>query len=165
VIALVAIAAALSVAVVPRLFGYSTLLVEGGSMGESIPNGGLVFARWVAAEDLELGDVLVIQEETDDSPTRPKIHRIVSLDEEDGNILARTKGDANDTADPNLYVLPDDVLTPAYTVPYLGYLASFALTPLGWLVLVALPAALVCLYTLRAIWSPGQDTAAEHGAT
>ena len=161
VIALIALAAALSAAVVPRLFGYSTLVVHGGSMGESTPNGSLVFARWIAAEDVELGDVLVIQEENDDSPTRPKIHRVVSLDRENGNILASTKGDTNPAPDPKLYILPDRVLTPAQTVPHVGYLIGFATTPLGLMLLVALPGTVLCAVTMRGIWWDAEKPASK----
>jgi signal peptidase I len=151
-VALVVLAGALSVAALPRLLGYGTLVVNGGSMSEAYPNGSLVIARWTAAEDVELGQVIVVQEETDDGPARPKIHRVVSLDEEGGHILAQTKGDANRTPDPKLYILPERVLTPVRSLPHLGFIAGFAATPLGWLVLVFLPASALCLATLRQIW-------------
>ena len=163
VIALVALAAALSAAVVPRLFGYSTLVVHGSSMAESAPNGSLVFARWMAGRDVHLGDVIIVQEESEDSPAHPKIHRVVSLDRENGNILARTKGDANPAADPKLYILPDRVLTPAQAVPHLGYLVGFAMTPLGWMLLVALPMTVIGLFTLRSIWSDEERPVAKPG--
>jgi signal peptidase I len=153
VIFLVALASALAAAVVPRAFGYSTLVVQGGSMGDSIPNGSLVIARRTAAEQVRVGDAIVVQEETDNEPSRPKLHRIVSLDEEGGQTFVTTKGDANQTADPNEYILPDRVLTPALTVPHLGYLAGFAMTPLGWVFLVLLPATVLAAITLRGIWT------------
>lgn len=150
--ALLALAGALSVAALPRLLGYGTLVVNGGSMSEAYPNGSLVIARWTAAEDVELGDVIVVQEETDDGPARPKIHRVVSLDEEGGRVLAQTRGDANRTPDPELYILPERVLTPVRSLPYLGFVVGFTATPLGWLVLVFLPASALCLAILRRIW-------------
>lgn len=160
-VVLIALAGALSVAALPRLFGYGTLVVHGGSMADTYPNGSLVISRWTAAEEVQLGDVIVVQEETDDGPTHPKIHRVVSLDNEGDQILVRTKGDANQTPDPKLYILPDRVLTPAHMLPYLGYLVGFAVTPLGWVFLVALPAALLCVVTLRAIWTGEDELAGE----
>lgn len=148
-VTLVALAAALAAAAVPRLLGYPTLVVSGGSMSEFAPNGSLVIARWTAAEDVEPGDVIVIQEETDSDPAPPKIHRVVSLEVGGGQILVQTKGDSNETVDPNPYVLPDRVLTPAYTLPYVGLVA----TPLGWALVVALPATLLCIVTIRRIWA------------
>jgi signal peptidase len=156
-IALVGLASALAAAVVPRAFGYHTLVVQGGSMGDSIPMGSLVIARWTEDEHVHLDDVILVREETDDGPSRPKLHRVVSLDEEGDQILVRTKGDANQTADPKEYILPDRVLIPALTVPHLGYLAGFAMTPLGWVSLVLLPATVLALLTIRGIWSDDDE--------
>ncbi len=161
VLALLALAVALALAALPRLFGYGTLVVHGGSMSETAPNGSLVIARWIAAEDVELGDVILVQEETASGPARPKLHRVVSLERERGQVLVQTKGDLNETIDPKVYILPDRVLTPAYTLPYLGYLVRFVVTPLGWVILVALPATVVALLVLRGIWAPARETAGE----
>ena len=176
VAALTALAAALAIAVVPRLFGYQTLVVQGASMGDSIPIGSVVFARWTAAEDLNVGDVILIRyaetnhgpapqhiEESHHGPATPHIHRVISLEEEGGQILAGTKGDANETADPNLHILPDRIPIAAYTLPYLGYLVAFIGTPLGWALLVGLPATVLCLVTLKDIWAPEEGAVAKPG--
>jgi signal peptidase I len=165
VLALLALAVVLGAAVLSRLFGYRTLVVQGGSMGHSIPTGSLVYARWIGAEDVELGDVILVQEESASGPAHPKLHRVVSLEGDGDQILVQTKGDTNETVDPKVYILPDRVLTPAYTLPYLGYLVGFVVTPLGWALLVALPATVVCLLTLRGIWAPAPEASAEAGRT
>lgn len=146
---------------VPRLFGYHAPAVQGGSMNGTIPNGSLVIARWQAADDVKPGDVILIQGETDDGPILPKFHRVVSLEEEGGQILATTKGDANRTPDPDIDILPDRVLTPAYSLPYLGHLVTFAMTRLGWALLVALPSIALCASTLRGIWTGKKKPAAK----
>jgi len=151
---LIALAGALALAVAPRLLGYSTLVVQGGSMGQSIPNGSLVFARHVAAEDVRLGDVILVQEEGDGGTSRPRLHRVAWLDRQGGQILVQTKGDANESPDPKVYILPERVVTPAHALPYLGYLVGFVATPMGWLLLVALPATVACVATLWSIWAP-----------
>ena len=153
-IALVALAAVLALAVAPRLFGYGTLVVHGGSMGETIPTGSLVFTRWLPAENVRIGDVILFQEQTETGRARPKLHRVVSLEKSDGQVIVRTKGDANDSPDPLPYVLSDRVLTPVYHLPYLGYLVGYVATPLGWAVLIALPGSVLCLAALRGIWVP-----------
>jgi signal peptidase I len=165
VIALIALLGALSLVAAPRLFGYGTLIVQGGSMGESIPIGSLVFTQSLGAENVQLGDVILIREQNDSGDAAPKLHRVVSLERHDGQVVVWTKGDANNTPDPLPYVLPGQVLTPAYHLQYLGYLVGFIATPIGWLILVALPGMVLCIGTLRGIWAgePGpRDTA---GAT
>ena len=161
VVVLVALVATLSATAVPRLFGHYAVAVQGGSMSEAIPNGSLVIARWLAADDVEPGDVILIQGEGDDGPVRPRFHRVVSLEEKGGQILATTKGDANLTPDPNIDILPDRVLTPAYSLPHLGHLVAFTKTPLGWALLVALPAIALCAFTLRTIWASEERPAAK----
>ncbi len=162
---LVVMVAALSATAAPRLFGYYAVAVQGGSMNEAIPNGSLVIARWLAADDVELGDVVLIQGETDDGPVRPRFHRVVSLEEEGGQVLVTTKGDANATPDPDIDILPGRVLTPAYSLPYLGHLVTFAMTPLGWALLVALPSIALCASTLRGIWTGKKKPAAKPAKT
>lgn len=165
VLALLALAVVLGAAALSRLFGYHTLVVQGGSMGHSIPTGSLVYARWIGAEDVELGDVILVQEDSASGPAHPKLHRVVSLEREGGQILVQTKGDVNETVDPKVYILPHRVLTPAWTLPYLGFLVGFVVTPLGWALLVALPSTAVCLSTLRGIWAPAREPSAEAGRT
>ena len=151
ILGLLAVSAGLAIAVVPRFLGYGTVAINGGSMEESIPAGSLIIARWVPDEQVRVGQVIVAKE-----PGRAAIaHRVVSLQEDGGNVLVQTKGDANHTPDPEPYVLPQRVLTPEYVIPYLGYLVLFVKTPLGLTFLVTLPATALCLYLLRRIWSGG----------
>jgi len=158
VVLLVAVAIALAVAVALRLFGgYGTLVVSGGSMGDSIPNGSFVVARWLDPDDVAIGDVILVTEDVGGSETRPKLHRVVFVEQDADHVSVRTKGDGNTAEDPLLYVLPDRVLTPAYHIPYLGFLVAMVSSPLGWLLLVALPGAALCLLALRFIWLAGPE--------
>jgi len=52
---------------------------------------------------------------------------------------------------------------PAFTVPNLGYVAGFAMSPLGWVSLVLLPAAVLALLVLRSIWADEDEPGAEPG--
>jgi signal peptidase I len=151
---LVVLAATLAATAAPVAAGYRPVVVHGGSMGDSIPNGSLVMARWVNAGEVDVGDVILIQETGSGGAAAPKLHRVVSLEADGGNILARTKGDASPAADPPLYVLPDRVLTPAYHIPSLGFVLARVTTAEGWLLFIALPGTLLCLLTLQSIWFP-----------
>ena len=152
-VSLVALIAALGAAVLPRLAGYGTLVVRGGSMGEAYPTGSLVVSRSMAAKDVRVGDAILVGEENAAGKSLPTLHRVVSLSQQGDQIVVQTKGDANETADPNLYVLNGHVATPVYTLPYLGYLLGFVLTQLGWVLVVAIPATILSLLMLRSIWS------------
>jgi signal peptidase len=147
-------ALALAAAILPRALGYSSIVVTGGSMGSAIPVGSLVLARAIPSDRVRVGEIIVVREETESGPATPKIHRVTWLGRDGNRILARTKGDANQTDDPGAYVLPDSVLTPIRTVRYLGYLVAFVKTPFGWMLLLALPAVYLCMVVLRSIWAP-----------
>ncbi len=151
-VSLIALIAALGAAVLPRLTGYGTLVVRGGSMGEAYPTGSLVVSRSMAAKEVRLGDAILVGGENASGRGLPTLHRVVSLSEDGGQIVVQTKGDANETVDPNLYVLNGRVATPVYALPYFGYLVGFVLTQLGWALLVAIPATILCLLVLRSIW-------------
>lgn len=140
-------------AVIPGLVGYPTLTVSGGSMGASLPQGSVAVARWVQPDEVRVGYVILMGR--GDDAVSPRVHRVVSLEEEDGYIVAQTKGDANDDVDPGTYVFDERVAVHTYTIPYVGYVIDFVRTPLGWLLIVALPATILCAFTLRDIWSVG----------
>ncbi len=152
-VALLGLAAVLAVALLPSLFGYGSLVVRGGSMGAALPTGSLVVGRWVDGNEIEPGDVILMQEQDPGGQAVPKLHRIITVETRDGQRVVETKGDANDSPDPLLYVLPDRVLTPAYHLPYLGFLVGFLKTPLGWVLLILMPCGLLLLDALRRIWA------------
>jgi signal peptidase I len=150
---LLVLIAGLCAALIPRPFGFRPAVVTSGSMGHSIPVGSLAMTHAVGAGAIREGDVILVQEEANGVQARPKLHRVVAVEHENANILVSTKGDANDAPDPNLYVLPARVDVVAYSMPYLGYLVGFMLTPAGWVLAVGLPGALVCAFVLRRIWA------------
>lgn len=150
---LLGLASTLTMVVVPRFFGYPTLTVQGGSMGDAAPKGSLVIARWTQPQNVHVGDIILVRMPSASATANPKIHRVVSLQSEDGKVIVETKGDANANPDPGLYVLPERVAVHSMTVRDVGFAVDFVRTPLGWGIFVALPALILCLLTLRDIWS------------
>lgn len=118
----------------PSLFGYSSAVVISGSMSGSI----------------EVNDIVIIHEksvyETDDiisfeSDGALVTHRIIA--QEQGEFI--TKGDANDTADPDS-VSPEQIVGKVVLViPKLGAVIYFFKTPAGMAVLFLAAALLVIL--------------------
>jgi signal peptidase len=153
---LLVLIAGLCAALMPRPFGFRPTVVTSGSMGRSIPVGSLAMTRSVGADSVRQGDVILVREEVNGVAARPKLHRVVEMEQNDGSTLVTTKGDANAAPDPNMYVLPARVDVVAYSIPLLGYLVGFMLTPAGWVLAVGLPGAIVCAFVLRRIWSEGE---------
>ena len=147
---LVCFALLLSLVVVPDLLGYPTVTVQGGSMGDSVPAGSVAITRWVPADEVQPGDVILVG---GGSGPSQKIHRVISIEERAGELVAVTKGDANGSVDPDLQLLEGQVAVHMYTIPYLGYTADFLRTRLGWTLIVLLPISVLCLLTWRDIWS------------
>jgi signal peptidase I len=133
-----------------RLFGFSIVVVNGGSMGAAAPSGSLALTRPVAKEHIGVGDIVVVQHEASRTPV---LHRVDSIERDGDALTVSTKGDANATADPWPSVLGRTVQKPFAVVPWLGYLIGAARTPVGWVALVVIPAIWLCASILRRIWA------------
>jgi signal peptidase I len=142
----------------PRLLGYSSLVVYGGSMADSISVGSIAVTEEVRAEDVSVGNVIVFHPPEAAPGSPPVMHRVVSVREENGQRFFQTKGDANQAPDPLEFALLNSGSRVVYAVPYVGYLVHFAHAPLGWLLLMVLPAAHLGISGLRRIWA-GQPRA------
>jgi hypothetical protein len=82
------------------------------------------------------------------------MHRVIRRTvDADGQVIVRTKGDANPTADPVPYVLHGVTLTPVLVIPKLGFAIAFLRTPVGWLGLVELPLVLILTLFLFRLWT------------
>jgi signal peptidase I len=143
-----------------RFVGYSTQIIATGSMEPEIGRGSVVLMRPLPAEDLRVGDVVLIPRPAHDGrSTAPVMHRVVSLRRDAGLTSVATKGDANPAPDADPYVVKTHTMTPVVVLPYLGFLLSELRTPRGWLLLAVLPAGIRSALVLRRIWRTGdRDT-------
>jgi signal peptidase len=146
---------ALAASLAPRLLGYSSVIVYGNSMTDTIPVGSIAVTKEVQPEDVAVGDVVVFYPPTTSSNRLPLMHRVVAIREEEGQRLFRTKGDGNATPDPWEIAIEGRGSRVVYAVPYVGYLVNFAGTPLGWTLLLVLPVTYLSIATLRRIWAGG----------
>ncbi len=124
-------------------------IVKSGSMEPFIRTGGIVIIK--PETSYQLGDVITFGK---DSKTEiPTTHRIAGMKEENGVVYYTTKGDANEEADPNQIVNRDIIGKMIFTVPYAGFILDFAKKPVGFVFLIAIPAALVIFYEIIAMWN------------
>ena len=109
----------LFLAVGPHLLGYRTSTMLTGSMEPGIMPGDVVVTVPKPATELEVGDVISYQIPVEDH--RVETHRVTEIRHVDGQIVVRTKGDANDNVDPWTATLQDDtVWEMRAVVPHLG---------------------------------------------
>jgi signal peptidase len=144
-----------------RLFGYFPYTMYGGSMGSAAPVGSVAFIQEVSAESLQVGDVIVFRPPSTGEVRKPMMHRIVSLEEVDGQRVFTTKGDANDSIDPWKLGLTGEGGKLVFAVPYAGYLFWFFQTRAAWFLVVLPLVAYLGFLALRRIWAPPGSTEAE----
>ncbi|MFH1382489.1 MAG: signal peptidase I [Chloroflexota bacterium] len=103
------------------LFPIQPSLIGSGSMSPAMEAGDVVVFAKISADKIKVGDVIGFR--------RPGkitvIHRVISIQETEGERLFVTKGDANDAPDPDP-VIPDNVVGKVFlTVPKVGWISAF----------------------------------------
>lgn len=118
----------------PLSNGYQLRVVESGSMEPAIGTGALIVTR--PASSYVVGDVVTFQRRGDAQATT---HRIIASED---NVYTM-QGDANNT--PDLVPVAGEEIAGKmwFQVPLLGYVLSFIKQPLGFLLVVGVPAGLI----------------------
>ena len=124
-------------------------IVKSGSMEPFIETGSIVVIR--PASEYKVDDIITFGEDSPDS--FPTTHRVVSINNTSGEALYQTKGDANEEADPTQVSERDVIGKVILTVPKAGFVLDFAKKPLGFILMIVVPAALVILNEVVDIWN------------
>lgn len=143
-----------------RLFGLQVFTVLSGSMEPTYHTGSLIYVKKVDPYTIQNGQVITFMLDEDTIAT----HRVVGIvpDEEDASVIRfRTKGDANETEDGGLVHYKNVIGTPVFTIPYLGYVASYIQHPPGMYVAIAAGAVLLMLTFLPDVFAPEEKTETE----
>lgn len=163
---LLAVAGLLLATMLPVPGNFEVKIVKSGSMEPAIPTGALVVVR--PQSSYAVGDVITFGPDT--KQKIPTTHRIIEIRSE--GIV--TKGDANEEADTQLVARGEVIGKVLLSVPYAGFVLDFARQPLGFLLLIGIPAGLVILQELvniflevRKLWKrrDGDDTPRGGGGT
>lgn len=133
----------------PRVLGWQPQVVLSGSMEPALSPGSVVFVEPRDAQDVAVGDILTFRHP--DNGESLVSHRVMEVTRVKGSPAFRTKGDANASPDDWLVPAGNVVGTIRYSLPYMGYVTQRARTPLGFALLIGLPAAVVVLRELRNI--------------
>jgi signal peptidase len=147
-----AVAVFLFLAVGPRFLGYQTSTMLTGSMAPLINPGDVVVTVDTPASELNVGDVITYHIPVDDH--RVETHRIIDITRSaDGTTTVRTKGDANNGADPwAATLIGSHADRHAFTVPYLGHAIRALREPMMLNTLMYGAPAAAVLMLLTAIW-------------
>lgn len=132
---------------IPSILGYRPMTILTGSMRPVLEPGDMIVARNVNPETIKKGDVLTYIVSKDTLIT----HRVIEIVKRDENILFRTKGDANNVED-DILISSDKILgTMVFRIPYFGYIASFARTPMGLVLFIIIPVILLMFGEIKSI--------------
>lgn len=140
---IVTIAVSLAILLVGLKFtGLQIYTVISGSMEPTYHVGSLIYVKKVDPSTLKVKDTITFELSDKTIAT----HRIIEIVQDETNpdiYKFRTKGDANEDVDANL-VEPNKVLGKAlFTIPYLGYLATYIQSYPGNMVAICTAVALL----------------------
>lgn len=136
----------------PEISGYQLKTVLSGSMEPGIQTGSIIAVKPIEGEErnnLTKGDVITFMESEDKLVT----HRIIDIQTSGENVMYTTKGDNNNAPDSNP-VLAENVVAVynGFTIPYLGYISTFAQSPNGSIAFLIIPGFLMLGYSIFIIW-------------
>ncbi|MFC2059969.1 signal peptidase I [Chloroflexota bacterium] len=125
--------------------GYNLLLVRSESMRPTINMGDLIITGPLDGPingEVKPGAIITFEYKTESIT-----HRVQSID---GKALV-TKGDATEDPDPWSVTLSDVRGIYMFKVPYVGFVANFVRTKLGWFLTIIIPGALLVLWLAKDI--------------
>jgi signal peptidase len=132
-----------------NLLGYQNFVIYSGSMEPTVKVGSLLLTRPVDVDDLRVSDVVTYRSPGNHTTLT---HRIVSIRQEDGDWVFKTKGDASLGPDPQEVILHGQVSKMAFDIPYLGYVVDFARSTQGIVLFLLVPAAGLLLIQGLKMW-------------
>ncbi|OGI84373.1 signal peptidase I [Candidatus Nomurabacteria bacterium RIFCSPLOWO2_01_FULL_37_49] len=138
-VAIIVIVGLLLIALFPIKGNYQIKIVQSGSMEPDIKTGSVVIIK--PSSVYKVGDVVTFGKDT--KKDIPTTHRIVKSRVVEGVLMFTTKGDANEDPDTNEIRLSDIHGKVLLDVPFFGYIIDLARKPLGFAILIILPALIV----------------------
>ena len=159
--AALAAAAVFALAVlVPSLWGWQRYAIVSGSMTGTYDRGTLVLDEVVPSADLRVGDVITYMPPAGAGPDHLITHRIAWIGRDgSGQRSYRTKGDANETADPWTFRLGATQARVKAGIPHAGTVLTALSGRRGRMIAIALPALLIAAVSLLRLWRALGDEA------
>ncbi len=123
-------------------------IVKSGSMEPTIRTGSIVIVK--PETSYAKGDIVTFGPDT--KKDVPITHRITEIKGTGASVRFVTKGDANEDADMKEIARSAVIGKVLFSIPYLGYVIDFARKPVGFLLLIIVPACIVIVDEALAIW-------------
>lgn len=152
-----------AVTLLPTLLGYGRYVIVSGSMTGTYDTGSMVYTKPIPTSQLRVGDVITYAPPAGKSPQAIVTHRIFSRTVgPKGQVVYRTKGDANQSADNWTFALDEpQQATVRFGIPYLGYGISALARPEVRKLVVGVPAILIALLVVAGLLRDARREALE----
>lgn len=132
----------------PEVFGYSVFRVLTGSMEPGIPEDSLILVKRMGPEAIRSGDVISYYSTDPELNGAVNTHRVVSVEQEEGQYRFITKGDANAVED-EYPAAGKSLLGKVVFVSYpLGIAVNFLSSPVGFFALIVFPLLIILIMNL-----------------
>ena len=128
--------------------GWRVDAVLSGSMEPQLKVGSVVVICPVEPETIAVGDIIAFHPMGVDETMVS--HRVMGI-EEGTPLYFRTRGDANEDADPSAVPAQNVVGKIRFHIPYLGYITQFVKTPLGFVLALVIPGLIIIAMYVRSI--------------
>lgn len=116
-------------------------IVKSGSMEPTIMTGSIVVVK--PQNSYSKGDIVTFGADT--RTQIPTTHRIIDIQGDFTSLSYVTQGDANEEQDQEPITQRDIIGKVVLSVPYMGYILDFARQPLGFTLMIGIPAAIIIL--------------------
>ena len=119
------------------LLGFSFFRVQSGSMEPTLKVGDVIMVHKTSIDNIHDGDIISYKANKGEMSGNVVTHRVIeSPEQENGTYYLRTKGD-DDAASPDPQITSDQVIGKyVATLPLMGKLYSFFLTPTGLITMI-----------------------------
>ena len=139
ILAAIAVIVAVLVLSVFSVGGMKTMIVLSGSMEPAIKTGSVVLTK--PAADYKVGDIITFR--SSENAKTPTTHRINEIKEVNGQKAYVTKGDANNAPDQKPIAQGEIIGKLVTGVPYVGYGVAAAQKPIGFILIIVVPAVII----------------------
>lgn len=126
---------------------YKFFIVQSGSMEPAIKIGSVVIVK--PAISYRIGDIITFN--PCNQTKTPTTHRIYDIKVRAGKTIYITKGEANKTPDPRKISNREIIGRVLFSVPFVGYFVNFIKKPMGFILIIVIPATIVIYNEIRKI--------------
>jgi signal peptidase len=155
IVFIVIVALLLIVSVFPITGNIKFMVVQSESMVPAIKMGSVVMVKPVHStgsgqvSEYKIGDVIAFGPIS--KTKAPTSHRIYDIKTTNGTITYITKGDANNSPDPGEVKKEDIIGKILFSVPYIGYAINFVKKPVGFALIIIVPALFIIFDEIKNI--------------